>query len=74
MEYSIQDIIDGAVEGEPTKVQAAFDHLIGPRIMDALEARKREVASSMFNSQEVETEPNDIEVEDEDTAPAAEQD
>ena len=49
MEYSIQDIIDATVEGEPVKVQAAFDHLIGQKIMDSLEAKKREIASTMFN-------------------------
>lgn len=49
MEYTIQDIIDATVEQEPTKVQAAFDHLIGQRVMTALEARKREIAANMFN-------------------------
>lgn len=49
MEYTIQDIIDATVEQEPTKVQAAFDDLIGQRIMTALEARKREIAANMFN-------------------------
>lgn len=50
MEYSIQDIIDATVEGEPTTVQAAFDHIIGQKVMDALESRKRDLAASMFNS------------------------
>jgi hypothetical protein len=75
MEYSIQDIIDGAVENEPTKVQAAFDGVIGPRVLAALEARKREIASSMFASQqetEVEQENNAEVSNDENTEPATE--
>lgn len=62
MEYTIQDIIDGAVENEPTKVQQAFDHLIGPKVMAALEARKKEIASSMFAAQ-TEAEPEQTEPE-----------
>lgn len=72
-QFTIQDIIDGAIENEPTKVQAAFDHLIGPKIMDALEARKQEIAKSMFSRDDVESQTDEIEVEDEDTAPAADQ-
>lgn len=72
MEYSIQDIIDGAVENEPTKVQAAFDSLIGPRVMAALEARKKEIASSMFASNEEELENNTEVSNDENTEPATE--
>lgn len=75
----IQDILDATVDGEPTKVQSAFDQLVGQRIMDALETRKREIASSMFSagkeedqSQE-EQEENDTEAKDaenQDTQPA----
>lgn len=74
MEYTIQDIIDGAVENEPTKVQAAFDSLIGPKVMAALEARKKEIASSMFSTKpEEESDTNNIEVSsDENTEPATE--
>lgn len=73
-QFTIQDIIDGAIENEPTKVQAAFDHLIGPKIMDALEARKREIAHSMFSpDSDDQTQTDEIEVEDENTAPAADQ-
>ena len=73
MEYSIQDIIDATVEGEPVKVQAAFDHLMGQKIMDSLEAKKREVASTMFNAaDEVESEENTEaqDAEDQDTQSA----
>lgn len=73
MEYSIQDIIDATVEGEPVKVQAAFDHLIGQKIMDSLEAKKREIASNMFTSaDEVESEDNTEaqDAEDQDTQSA----
>lgn len=56
MEYNIQDIIDATADGEPVRVQAAFDHLIGQKIMDSLEARKKEIATTMFKSAEVEVE------------------
>lgn len=73
MEYTIQDIIDGAVENEPTKVQAAFDSVIGPRVLAALEARKKEIASSMFSNEQEESDTNDTEVSsDENTEPASE--
>jgi hypothetical protein len=86
MEYTIQDIIDAAVEQEPTKMQTAFDQLIGPRIMDALETKKKDIAASMFSSddevtaevepQEMDTETltteTEAEVEDEDTETAKE--
>lgn len=64
MEYSIQDIIDATVEGEPIKVQAAFDHLIGQKIMDSLEAKKREIASSMFNGADEEESEDNTEAQD----------
>ncbi len=68
----IQDIIDATVDGEPTRVQTAFDQMIGQKIMDALEARKREVAANMFSVQQDE---EDIDqeaqhAEDEDSEPA----
>lgn len=66
----IQDIIDATVDGEPTRVQAAFDQAIGQRIMDALEARKREVAANMFSSETDETDQEAQDAEDEDTEPA----
>lgn len=80
MEYTIQDIIDATVENEPTKVQAAFDHIVGQRVMDALENRKREIAATMFNDQTdaeeaQDSEPTEIEAKDgeEDTTSAEEE-
>jgi len=73
MEYTIQDIIDATVEQEPTKVQAAFDHLIGQKVMNALEDRKREIAASMFSREPVEDNATEIEATDaesQDTQPA----
>lgn len=63
----IQDILDATVDGEPTKVQTAFDQLIGQRIMDALETRKREVAASMFSQESGEQEEEQEEQEENDT-------
>ena len=76
MEYSIQDIIDATVEKEPTKVQAAFDYIVGQKVMDALATRKQELASSLFNGQP-DSDQEEIEAEyaeDQDTEPAQEND
>lgn len=71
MEHNIQDIIDATVDGEPVRVQAAFDHLIGQKIMDSLEARKREIAATMFKGDEVEVENTEVQdAEDQDTESA----
>jgi hypothetical protein len=71
MEHNIQDIIDATVDGEPVRVQAAFDHLIGQKIMDSLEARKREIAATMFQGDEVEVENTEVQdAEDQDTESA----
>lgn len=48
MEYSVDDIIRGAFNKEPSKVKDAFEYLIAPKIMDAIQAKKMEVASNMF--------------------------
>jgi len=69
----LQDILDATVDGEPVKVQTAFDQLIGQKIMDALETRKRELAASMFSDSEQEQEDTEPEVqnaEDENAQPA----
>jgi hypothetical protein len=73
MEYSIQDIIDAAVESQPTKAQDAFNALIGQRVMTALEAKKRDIASSMFNPI-TDTEVEDENAEDQNIEPAEEDD
>ena len=71
MEHNIQDIIDATVDGEPVRVQAAFDHLIGQKIMDSLEARKREIAATMFQDDEVEVENTEVQdAEDQNTESA----
>lgn len=73
MNPHIQDIIDATVDGEPTKVQSAFDQLIGQKIMDALETRKREVATSMFTGETEAEDNNELEAqnaEDQNSEPA----
>lgn len=75
MEYSIQSIIDGVVENEPSKVQAAFDYLIGPKIMDSLDTRKKELANSIFNREnntDVDTNETEV-INDENTESTAEE-
>lgn len=64
MNYTIQDIIDGAVSNEPVKIATAFDSVIGPKIQNALEARRQEIARSLFiNQDEIDDQENDTEEE-----------
>jgi hypothetical protein len=60
MPSSIQDIIDAAVEEKPQEVASHFNDVLGQKVLDALDARKKQLAQSMFSNsnddQETETE------------------
>jgi len=63
MEFTVNDIIKGAFNNEPTKVKDAFEYLIAPRLLDALELKKMEVASSMFNTSDEEEQQQEDETD-----------
>lgn len=42
-------LVKFAAEGNPTQFQDAFDQLIAPKVVDAVAAKKIEVAQTYFN-------------------------
>lgn len=68
--FTPSDIVKFAAAKDAVNISAAFDQLVGQKIVDAISARKQTVASSMFG-QEVEAE---AEAEEEVQASAEEQD
>lgn len=48
----INDFIDQAYEGRAIDAEATFNDMMAQKISDALETKKQEVASAMFNRQE----------------------
>lgn len=76
-EFTIKDMIAHSMEGNATKVMSAFDHLVGPKIIQALADKKVEVAKSMFAtdaSQDEEQSSDDEETESLETETEAEDD
>ena len=53
--FTPSDIVKFAAAKDAVNISAAFDQLVGQKIVDAIDARKKAVASSMFG-QEVEAE------------------
>jgi hypothetical protein len=53
--FTPSDIVKFAAAKDAVNISAAFDQLVGQKIVDAISARKQTVASSMFG-QEVEAE------------------
>lgn len=48
----INDFIDQAYEGKAVDAEETFNAMMSHKVADALEAKKQEVASAMFNKQE----------------------
>ena len=58
-EYTVQDMINFGADKNALEFGKAFDHLAGQKVVDAIQAKRQEVASMMFNGkppEEVETE------------------
>ncbi len=47
--FTPADIVKFASTKDAVNLSAAFDQLVGQRVVDAIDARKKEVASAMFN-------------------------
>ena len=52
--YTPADIVQFALNKDAVNTSAAFDQMIAQRVADAVQARKIEVAKSMYGQQEVE--------------------
>ena len=50
--FKTVDIIDYSMQGNPTKVNDAFDQIISNKVVDGLETKKREVSARMFSDKE----------------------
>ena len=47
-DYKTVDIVDFAMQGNPTKINDAFGQLISNKVVDSLASRKQEVSAKMF--------------------------
>jgi len=60
----INQMITHIIDNKNTEANDAFQNLISAKLNDALEAKKIEVAQSIYNHQDVEEPSEDEEVED----------
>ena len=66
--FTPTDIVNFAAAKDAVNISAAFDQLVGQKVVDAIQARKQHVASVMFNDapqEEVEASTDDTTVADE---------
>lgn len=61
--YTPADIVQFALSKDAINTSAAFDQMIAQRVADAVQARKIEVAKSMYGQQEVEQATAEVEDE-----------
>lgn len=54
--FTPTDIVNFAIAKDSVNLSAAFDQLVGQRVVDAIQAQKIEVANRMFNQQSDEEE------------------
>lgn len=47
--FNPSDVVKFAAAKDAANISTAFDQLVGQRVVDAIEARKKEVAMRMFN-------------------------
>jgi DNA polymerase III delta subunit len=51
-EHTVSDIIDYAIDGDVTKIQASVDDYMKEKVAEVLAAKKIEVGKTLFNSEE----------------------
>jgi hypothetical protein len=49
MEYDIEDLMSNAIAQKPMEFESAFKSIITDRIADAIDAKKAEIAKTLFN-------------------------
>lgn len=47
--YNIDDLLGFSLEKKPVEFKDAFDSILGDKILDKIEARKEQLAKTMFN-------------------------
>lgn len=53
-EYTTQDYVRASIAGDAVKAKEIFNQLMAPKIVDAVDATKHEVAQNYFGKPEVE--------------------
>ena len=54
--YNVNDLISSARDQRPTEFEDAFNSLIVDKLRSAIDTRKQEIATSMFNNEVDQTE------------------
>ena len=65
-DYSTEDIVKYSISGDGARVKEAIQGVMANKVMNGLEAKKAEVAQSMFNSVSQPEQESQPEVETED--------
>lgn len=71
--FTPTDIVNFAIAKDSVNLSAAFDQLVGQRVVDAIQAQKIEVANRMFNQQSDEEEQESSAEDQEDTEAVADE-
>ncbi len=66
--FTPTDIVNFAAAKDAVNISAAFDQLVGQKVVDAIQARKQHVASAMFNDQQSDEVSDDATVGNEEQA------
>jgi len=66
--FTPTDIVNFAAAKDAVNISAAFDQLVGQKVVDAIQARKQHVASAMFNDQQSDEASDDATVGNEEQA------
>jgi len=66
--FTPTDIVNFAAAKDAVNISAAFDQLVGQKVVDAIQARKQYVASAMFNDQQSDEASDDATVGNEEQA------
>jgi hypothetical protein len=66
--FTPTDIVNFAAAKDAVNISAAFDQLVGQKVVDAIQARKQHVASAMFNDQQPDEVSDDTTVGNEEQA------
>jgi hypothetical protein len=62
-----KQFLDMLAAGQSAEAKSALEELLSTRALEALEAKKQEVASTLFNGREEEPEQQEVETETDET-------
>jgi hypothetical protein len=65
-QYELSDLVRYSYEGQPAKVQDAFNELMMGRLYDSIQQKKVEVAQNFFGQQDAEDNSDDNQYQEED--------